>query len=319
MSSLPKLGAPITSRSNARVKELRESLSGEARRPGDLLGLEGPNLIAEAHRCEQSFHTVYIREGSEAILEAGSRVGGSLRADHWVLLSREAFDSAVTTGTPQGIAATWIIREPEGDPARVREAVLVLEDLQDPGNLGTLIRTAAAFFGGIHIALTPRCANQWSPKVVRASAGAVFHTPCSRAPLSTIASSLRSEGLRLFAAVAGFVGEHALQAPHGVLFGRRPNMDGTPAYRDERGAKFGQEGSAASLSYDTDFRFPWAILIGNEGSGLSEQARALADEQVQIPCSVESLNAAVAGSILLYEAMRQLPLRVWAQRQGLRS
>ena len=73
------------------------------------------------------------------------------------------------------------------------------------------------------------------------------------------------------------------------------------------------------LSYDTDFLPPWAILIGNEGAGLSDEALASADEQVQIPCAAESLNAAVAGSILLYEAMRQLPLRTWAQSHGLRA
>ena len=78
-------------------------------------------------------------------------------------------------------------------------------------------------------------------------------------------------------------------------------------------------GTEASLSPDTDFLPPCALLVGNEGSGLSMQALALADEHVLIPCAVESLNAAVAGSVLLYEAMRQVPLREWARQQGLRQ
>ena len=130
---------------------------------------------------------------------------------------------------------------------------------------------------------------------------------------------LREEGARVFAAVPGFVGEPALLAPHGALFGRQREAEATVAYRDESGAKTGAPGGyPASLAYDADFVQPCAILVGNEGRGLSEEALALADERVQIPCSVESLNAAVAGSVLLYEAMRQIPLRSWAYKQGLR-
>jgi len=78
------------------------------------------------------------------------------------------------------------------------------------------------------------------------------------------------------------------------------------------------DGYAASLVYDADFVTPCAILIGNEGAGLSEKALSLADERVQIPSSVESLNAGVAGSILMYEEMRQRVLRLWAHKKGLR-
>ena len=77
-------------------------------------------------------------------------------------------------------------------------------------------------------------------------------------------------------------------------------------------------GPLASLSYDTDFEHPCAMLIGNEGTGLTEVALSLADEQVLIPGSSESLNAAVAAAILMYESMRQIPLRLWARQQGLR-
>ena len=113
-----------------------------------------------------------------------------------------------------------------------------------------------------------------------------------------------------------------MAAPHGVLTGRRLNRDlpGGPFYPEvPSGVEDSKaEGYATSLSYDTDFLEPCAILIGNEGAGLTPEARRLADEEVLIPCGVESLNAAVAGSVLMYEVMRQRVLRAWARKQGLR-
>lgn len=314
----------VRSRSNARVKELRASLSGLARRPGDLLGLEGPHLIREAHLAGQSFETVYIREGSEGELKASQSWSKALRTSAWVVLSRDVFDGAASTNTPQGVAATWIIRDRESCQAPAHPG-LVLESLQDPGNVGTLIRSAAAF-GVAEVLLTPECVNHWNPKVVRAAAGAHFRVRIRRLPLPEVGEELRKRGVRLFAAVSGFRsgtenGAPITAAPHGVLTGRVDNTDAVgPRSKDgtadtRRGVL---QGYPASLCYDTDFDEPCAIMIGNEGAGLSPEARNLADEQVMIPCSVESLNAAVAGSVLMYEAMRQIPLRAWARQQGLR-
>lgn len=322
---MPGLPPPITSRTNARVKALRQALSGEARKPGDLLGLEGPNLIQDAHMRGLKFETVYVREGSERVLERPARWGETLRTRNWVVLSPEVFDSAVTTSAPQGVAATWIIEDPPPREGR-RCAGLVLENIQDPGNLGTLIRSAAAFGLG-DVMVTPDCANHWNPKVVRAAAGASFVTRVQRTPLAEIGAQLRSEGVRIFAAVSGFLsgpefGFPVMAGRHGVLTGRIDNVRASEEfrYREHPLDGDGPEGEryAASLSYDTDFVEPCAILIGNEGAGLSQEARRLADEQVLIPCSVESLNAAVAGSVLMYEVMRQRTLRAWARTQGLR-
>jgi TrmH family RNA methyltransferase len=315
----------ITSRANARVKALRAALSGEASKPGDLLGLEGDRIIREAHMWGHRFETVYVREGDEA-LDAGGGWRKQLRTDHWAVLSRDVFDSAVSTVTPQGIAATWVIRDPirdRPDPP----AGLVVENLQDPGNLGTLIRSAAAFGAG-DIMVTPDTVNHWNPKVVRSAAGAIFTVKITRLPIEKIVRKLRAEGVRIFAAVSGFsmgpeYGYPVQAAHHGVLTGRIENQDAPEELRygvtmfDRNEAR--QPAYAASSSYDADFVQPWAIMIGNEGAGLSLKARQLADEQVLIPCSVESLNAAVAGSILMYEAMRQIPLRAWAKKQGLRT
>ncbi len=311
----------ITSRTNARVKELRASLSGTPKNAGDLLGLEGEHLIREAHLAGETFETVYWREGSEAAMGGAGRYA-DLRTRQWVVLAREVFDSAVSTASPQGIAATWRIHEivPRAEHAG---DVLVVENLQDPGNLGTLIRSVAAF-NMERVLVTPETVNPWNPKVVRAAAGAIFHVPVERLPLEEIVERLRAEGKRLFAAVSGFPhgGEHDFgesTAPHRVLTGRRDlrtivDPERFPLPKPPAGGRT----HPAAFSYDVDFERPCAILVGNEGAGLSPRARALADEQVTIPCRVESLNAAVAGSVLLYEVMRQDPLRQWARAQGLR-
>ncbi|HEY4010740.1 MAG TPA: RNA methyltransferase, partial [Acidobacteriaceae bacterium] len=256
-----------------------------------------------------------------------------LRTDYWAVLSRDVFDSAVTTTTPQGIAASWVIRDPIRD--RPDPSVgLIVEDLQDPGNLGTLIRSAAAFGAG-DMMVTPGTVNHWNPKVVRSAMGAIFTEKITKLPIEEIVQRLRAEGVRIFAAVSGLLmgpeyGYPVKAARHGVLTGRIENQDAPIELRygvsipDRDEALFDRHESrqpvyAASSSFDTDFVQPWAIMIGNEGAGLSLKARQLADEQVLIPCGVESLNAAVAGSVLMYEAMRQIPLRIWAKKQGLRK
>ena len=255
----------ITSRTNARVKALRAALSGKASQPGELVGIEGETLIGEALNSGLGLDTVYVREGSEAVLDRLSLAG--LQADNWAVLSKEVFASAVDTASPQGIAATLAIptieRVEQGGNAGI---VLVLEDLQDPGNLGTLIRSAEAFLVR-QIFVTPGTVNPWNPKAVRASAGSVFRMPIVRCSLVETKGWLDGFGVRLAAAVARA-------------------SDATPVMH------------ARLLA-------PCALMIGNEGAGLSAGALALADERVNIPCAVESLNAATAGTTMMYEAFRQ--------------
>ena len=126
-----------------------------------------------------------------------------------------------------------------------------------------------------------------------------------RREIEAAAIELRRGGTRLFAAVGAFIGAHQVGEPLGCLYGSPPHSGNHSHFR-------------ASLSGDADLTEPCAILIGNEGAGLSSAARALADEQVRIPCAVESLNAAIAGSVLMYEVTRQRSLRAWAREGGLR-
>jgi TrmH family RNA methyltransferase len=258
-----QLAAPITSRTNARVKALRAAFNGDASRPGDLLGIEGEHLVAEALRSHLPLDTIFLREGSEAVLDRPSLA--LLPTNNIVVLSRDVFSSAVDTASPQGIAATLAIPKLAG-PSPLPCVYLVIESLQDPGNLGTLLRSAEAF-GIAQVFVTPDTVNPWNPKAVRASAGSVFRMPVIRDSLASIAGTLKASATPLFAAVA-------------------KSADAIPAM-------------------DAYLVAPCALMVGNEGSGLSSEALSFATSQIHIPCAVESLNAAIAGSTLMYEALRQ--------------
>jgi len=257
-------GAPITSRTNARVKVLRAAFSGEARRPGELVGIEGEHLITEALRSGLSFDTLFLREDSESVLDRPLLAG--LPTHNLVVLSRDVFASVVDTASPQGIAATLAIPAMAPHDLSQPAVHLVIEALQDPGNLGTLIRSAEAF-GIAQIFLTPDTVNPWNPKTVRASAGSVLRLPIVRDTLANIAAQLRAAAVPLHAAVA--------------------------------------QSADAKQSMDAYLIAPCALMIGNEGAGLSLAALALANSHIHIPCAVESLNAAIAGSLLMYESLRQ--------------
>ncbi len=258
-----KFPAPITSHANARVKALRRAFHGKASRPGELVGIEGYIALTEAAKAGLRFDAIFVKASVAAELQP--EIIGRLAPREMLVLNDDVFDSVVDTVSPQEIAATLAI-PPESVNAAPTGTFLLLEDIQDPGNLGTLIRSANAF-GVERVYLSPKCANPWSPKVIRASAGSVFRQPISRLPILTAMRLLREQGVRIAAAVL--------------------------------------EGDSASISYETPLAAPIAIVIGNEGAGLTERVIAVADENVYVPCHTESLNAAVAGSVLLYEAQRQ--------------
>jgi len=143
--------------------------------------------------------------------------------------------------------------------------ILIAVGLQDPGNLGTLVRSAEAF-GATGVMTTPGTVSVWNQKAIRASAGSVFRVPVAMADAAAM-EVLEQQGVRLLAAM-----------------------------KDE-----------ATRIEEASLTGPLAFLVGNEGAGLSADWVRMADERVTIPCPgwVESLNAAVAGSLLLYEASRQ--------------
>lgn len=255
---------PISSRTNPRVKQLRAALGGSSRLAAGLIAIEGPNLVSEAIRSQIPLQSVFLAEGI-------TPPPGLLPGCEVLHLTSEVFASASATEAPQGIAA--LLQPPELPFNETASSLLLIAGgLQDPGNLGTLIRSAEAF-GADAVLLTPGTVSPWNPKTLRASAGSIFRVPVLPATPARLAA-LRTRGIHLFAAVTG---------------------DSAPHY------------SASVPLTALDLTAPSAFLIGNEGAGLSADLLALAQTRITIPTPgpVESLNAAVAGSLLLYEAARQ--------------
>jgi TrmH family RNA methyltransferase len=259
------MATAISSRTNARVKQLRAAFAGQDRLSGGLVAIEGEHLVEEARRSGLEvrifFHTE--RQKTPAGLDRSTEV---------VLLTADVFASAVETRTPQGIAA--LIAPPKHELTDMLDRaasplILIAAGLQDPGNLGTLVRSAEAF-GATGVITTPGTVSAWNQKALRSSAGSVFRMPVVTATGAEIMEIQQKYGIRLLAAV------------------------GT-AEKDVLAAQ------------DADLRQPTGILIGNEGAGLAAEWMEITTHRVTIPCPgpVESLNAAVAGSLLLYEASRQ--------------
>lgn len=256
---------PISSRTNPRVKQLRAAFAEHDRLSGGLIAIEGEHLVEEALRSEIVPRTLFLAGDRQPPLNLP-------RAVEIVRLTPDLFDSIAETRSPQGIAA--LIEPPVhrlGDILHPHAAPLLLiaAGLQDPGNLGTILRSAEAF-GATAVLTTPGTVSPWNQKVLRASVGSIFRTPVLTVTPDDIARLHSAHGIHLFAAVGS--------ASEGVL----------PAH-------------------DVDLRQPSALLIGNEGAGLAPEYLALASTRITIPCPgpVESLNAAIAASLLLYEASRQ--------------
>lgn len=179
-----------------------------------------------------------------------------------IVADSKLFAELAQTATPAGVLA--VIAAPQSVSAQPGAFNLLLEDIQDPGNVGTMLRTAAAA-GVTHVFLSEGCAFAWSPKVLRAGQGAHFYLEIiERADLPQVART--------------FSGQVVAAVPR-----------------------------AATSLFDADLRGPLAFMVGNEGAGLSPALVAAASAQVAIPMpgGFESLNAAAATAICLFEKLRQ--------------
>ncbi|WP_433975460.1 TrmH family RNA methyltransferase [Tunturiibacter lichenicola] len=254
----------VSSRANARVKQLRAAFQGHARLSGGMVAIEGDHLLEEALRSGMVLKTVFVSE-RRAVPKVVPRGVEVLR------LTEEVFGSVVETQSPQGVAA--LVVPPVRTLADLFEGagaalILIAVGLQDPGNMGTLVRSAEAF-GANGVLTTAGTVSAWNQKALRASVGSVFRVPVAGVTAEEVAE-LKGRGVRLIAAVGA--------DDFGVVAAR-----------------------------EMDFTTACAVMIGNEGSGLAAEWMEMCDARVTIPCPgpVESLNAAVAGSLLLYEASRQ--------------
>jgi TrmH family RNA methyltransferase len=246
----------ITSRSNPLVKHIRElARSAEARRASGCYVAEGNKLLREALAHNADMQTVVYRE------PAADDALGLPPHVRVVTLPADIFDSLTTTPSPPGVlfvCGVPALTLPETLPPG---RYIVLDRLQDPGNIGAILRSAGAF-GGCVI-LCGGCADPFSPKAARAAMGAVFHVPLYRGSEEEIHRALG--GIPLYAA------------------------DPDPA---------------ACTITGVDLN-PSAVVIGQEGSGISDSWRARC-RRVCIPMNgCESLNAAIAAAVILWEGYRR--------------
>ncbi|MGD0568827.1 MAG: RNA methyltransferase [Candidatus Sulfotelmatobacter sp.] len=264
----------VEGRHNPLVKQLRQAFSrAELTEEGDC-AIEGLRILEEAIRSGLRFSAVFFREsGQDRAERLLPQIGAQVET---LLLPDKLFDSLVPSESPQGVAALVRFKEFSLDDILERVQVgpiVVLAGLQDPGNLGTILRSSEAF-GSAGVVLGEGTVSPFNSKVVRASAGSVFRLPIVHAHgksalrrLEEVCENLRAQHVRLIAT---------------------SSHKGTPLDR-------------------ADLKGPTAIFFGNEGAGLSREVMAGMDESIAIPHTpqVESLNVGVAASIVLYEAARQ--------------
>jgi TrmH family RNA methyltransferase len=261
----------IEGRHNPLLKQLRQAFSRAQRTAEGDCAIEGLRMIEEAIRSGLRFRAVFFRESAQDRAERLlPQIGAHVET---LLLPDKLFDASVPSETPQGVAALVRLKESSLDDVLEKERlqvgpIMALAGLQDPGNLGTIIRSAEAF-GSAGIILGEGTVSPLNAKAVRASAGSIFRLPVvvAAAALEDVVTKLRAQNVRLIAT---------------------SSHKGTPL-------------DQANLTG------PIAVFIGSEGSGLTRGLMTQMDEAVAIPhmAQVESLNAGVAGSIILYEAARQ--------------
>jgi len=278
-------GAVLTSRDNRWLKEFRMALRGGLPTESGCVGVEGARLVEEAFNSGCRIAAVLFSESGVRHHERLAPYLDRPEIAFPVLHTTDRlFEGLADTEHPQGVAA---LVEPRvtsfDDLLRTPESVcspllVVLTGVQDPGNVGTILRTAAAF--GATGAVTTASgqsgtASPFSPKALRASAGAALHLPVlAGMSLSILLTQLKVAGVRT---LASSVHMH-------------------------------QDNDQAPLApWQVDWCQPVALLVGNEGAGLPEEVERGADARICIPMSsgVESLNAAAAAAVLFYEAARQ--------------
>jgi TrmH family RNA methyltransferase len=277
--------ALLTSRDNRWLKEFRMALRGGLPTESGFVGVEGTRLVEEALRSGCRIQAVLFSESGERHHERlASFIDRPEMAFPVLRTTDRLFEGLADTEHPQGVAALVHPRETSFDDlvraplSGCAPLLVVLAGVQDPGNVGTILRTAAAF--GATGAATAASgisgtANPFSPKALRASAGAALHLPIlAGMSLSILLAQLKVAGVQALASSVHEPrdGEQSLLAP-----------------------------------WEVDWCQPVALLVGNEGAGLPEEVERGADARIRIPMAggIESLNAAAAAAVVFYEAARQ--------------
>jgi len=257
---------PVAGRHNQKLKELRQAFHRAELTPQGECAVEGVKLLEEALRSGQHLESVFFSESARPLAEKllpqiNSRT-------ETLVLPNALFNSIVPSDAPQGVAALLKLGSFSATQLLDRSSqgpFVVAAGLQDPGNLGTILRSADAF-GAAGVFLTEGTVSVYNSKVLRGSAGSIFRLPFLRISSAELIPILRAQRVRLLAT---------------------SSHEGTPLP-------------------EISWTLPLAIFIGNEGAGLPRELTRAMDETLVIPqaSQVESLNAGVAASIVLYEAAR---------------
>lgn len=259
----------ITSSQNPVIKEAKALKEKKSREEKRLFFIEGLRFVEEALKEDAEIKNVILSEkflqikGADLLLDKIEKAG--LNTSY---VTNKLFGEITDTENPQGVMAVVGMRD-AGIEAVIKEKsfVLVLDSLQDPGNMGTIIRTADAA-GVTGIILSKGCVDVYNPKVLRSTMGSIFHLPLYFADsLVEAISFLKSRGIRILAS----------------------HLKGEANY------------------FQLNLTDSLAVVVGNEAKGIGEETVQLADSLVKIPMPgrAESLNASVAAGLLLYEVVRQ--------------
>jgi TrmH family RNA methyltransferase len=257
----------VEGKHNSLVKDLRRAFDRGELTDDGCFAIEGSKILEEAIRSSLKLKAVFFSASAE---NKGEKLLPQIGANvETLLLPDKLFATAVPSDTPQGVAALVRFKECTAEEVIAKSAagpLLVIAGVQDPGNLGTILRSSEAF-AAAGVLLAEGTVSPFNPKVVRGSAGSVFRLPFARVKLDACVAALRAKGIRLLA-TSSHKGTPLPEA----------NLTGNPA-----------------------------IFIGSEGAGLPRDLMTKMDELLAIPQSpkVESLNAGVAASIILYEVARQ--------------
>ena len=255
----------ISSTSNPRIKQLVQYKKKKKARDADQVFLvEGLRLAGEipAEKLVEVYVTSAFKAREQAFLS-------KLPSEKVIEVTDTVFAYAADTKTPQGVLG--VVRQNAYSAQELiqnhHDFVMVLEDVQDPGNVGTILRSAEAA-GVSSVILSENCADVYNPKTTRSTMGSIFRVP----------------------------------------FAYTADLPGTVKKLKEQGTKIYAGHLKGSTSYDIiEYDKKVAILIGNEGAGLSEEISGLADDYIVIPMEgkVESLNAAISATILMFEVARR--------------
>lgn len=250
----------ITSTKNPMVMIWKSLSDRKSRYQTGLFLVEGRKMVEEAVHSSFRVQSILVEEGAEVLPD--DTLYSNIRR---YILGKSAFEAVCETKTPQGIAAVVELPKISADFSGFKK-IVALDDVQDPGNVGTIIRTAdAAGFDGV--ILSRATADVFSPKVLRSTMGSVFHIPLHITDdITALLVRMKSSGCAIISS----------------------QLDGEPFFAREV------------------VNLPLCLVIGNEGNGIREDIRQIATHKFKLPMEgrAESLNAAVAAGIMMYDFVR---------------